>query len=107
MRITEHLYQLCGSCYGTNSSIYALDAGDELIVSDVGFSSKQLTLSVDWQISNCLRGVSCMASLGTVLEGYTKAPRTETEKRQLAEKKERIRTGFSPSLSGLVLGALR
>ena len=42
MRITEHLYQLCGSCYGTNSSIYALDAGDELIVFDAGFSSKQL-----------------------------------------------------------------
>ena len=44
MRITEHLYQLCGSCYGTNSSIYALDAGDALILFDAGFSSKQLAV---------------------------------------------------------------
>ena len=42
MRISEHVYQLTGSCYGTNSSIYALDAGDELILFDAGFTDYQM-----------------------------------------------------------------
>ena len=42
MRITEHLYQLSGTCYGTNSSTYVLDAGEELILFDAGFTSYQL-----------------------------------------------------------------
>lgn len=42
MKITEHIYQLSGSCYGTNSSIYALDAGKELILFDAGFTDYQM-----------------------------------------------------------------
>lgn len=42
MRISEHVYQLAGSCYGTNSSIYALDAGEELILIDAGFTDYQM-----------------------------------------------------------------
>lgn len=42
MRISEHVYQLAGSCYGTNSSIYVLDAGDELILFDAGFTDYQI-----------------------------------------------------------------
>ena len=42
MRITEHLYQLSGTCYGTNSSTYVLDAGEELVLFDAGFTPYQL-----------------------------------------------------------------
>ena len=42
MRLSEHVYQLSGSCYGTNSSIYCLDAGEELILFDAGFTDYQM-----------------------------------------------------------------
>lgn len=42
MHITDHIYQLSGSCYGINSSMYALDAGTELILFDAGFTDHQM-----------------------------------------------------------------
>ena len=42
MRISEHMYQLSGSCYGTNSSIFGLDAGQKLILFDAGFTGYQM-----------------------------------------------------------------
>lgn len=42
MRITDHVFQLSGSCYGTNSSMYVLDAGRELILFDAGFTDYQM-----------------------------------------------------------------
>lgn len=44
MRISEHVFQLAGSCYGTNSSIYVLDAGEELILFDAGFTDYQMEI---------------------------------------------------------------
>ncbi len=41
MRLTEHVYQLSGVQYGTNSNSYVIDAGDQLILIDAGFSQLQ------------------------------------------------------------------
>lgn len=41
MKLTEHVYQLSGVPYGTNSNSYAIDAGDCLILIDAGFSALQ------------------------------------------------------------------
>lgn len=50
----------------------------------------ELEIPFNRQINNRLRGVSRMASLEIVLEGYAKAPLTDAEKQQLAEKKNAI-----------------
>lgn len=41
MRITQHMYQISGSCYGTNSSTYVLDAGEYLVLFDAGYTEHQ------------------------------------------------------------------
>ena len=41
MRITEHIYKLTGIEYGINSSIYALDAGDSIVLLDLGYNEAQ------------------------------------------------------------------
>lgn len=44
MKITEHIYQISGTSYGTNSSNYVLDAGDRLILFDAGYSDFQMEI---------------------------------------------------------------
>ena len=41
MRITEHIYKLTGIEYGINSSMYALDAGDSIVLLDLGYNEAQ------------------------------------------------------------------
>lgn len=44
MKITEHIYQVSGNSFGTNSSNYILDAGDQLILFDAGYSEPQMQI---------------------------------------------------------------
>ena len=41
MRLTEHLFKTSGVEYGTNSNTFALDAGEEIILFDLGFDEVQ------------------------------------------------------------------
>ena len=41
MRITEHVYKLTGIEYGINSSIYGIDAGDSVVLLDLGYQPNQ------------------------------------------------------------------
>ena len=50
----------------------------------------ELEIPFDRETNNRLRGVSRMASLEIVLEGYQKAPLTEGEKQALADKKNAL-----------------
>lgn len=41
MKLTENIYQLSGVPYGTNSNSYLIDAGEQLILIDTGYSVLQ------------------------------------------------------------------
>ncbi|HHV11009.1 MAG TPA: MBL fold metallo-hydrolase [Clostridiales bacterium] len=41
MKITDNIYQISGLAFGTNSNAYVIDAGEELILIDAGFSDYQ------------------------------------------------------------------
>ena len=41
MKITEHLYQISGVQYGTNSNIYALRTEEGLVLIDCGYQEEQ------------------------------------------------------------------
>lgn len=44
MKITEHIYQVSGNSFGTNSSNYIVDAGKELVLFDAGYSDYQMEI---------------------------------------------------------------
>ena len=50
MKITEHIYQVSGNSFGTNSSTYIAEAGEQLILFDAGYSAYQLEV-----VSNTLK----------------------------------------------------
>ncbi len=62
MRLTEHLYKTSGVEYGTNSNTYALDAGNEIILLDLGFDE------VQWK-----RMMECLNFWGLSAKNITKA----------------------------------
>ena len=44
MRLTPHVYQLCGNMYGSTDNIYAIDAGDSLVLVDTGLGKRDLDI---------------------------------------------------------------
>lgn len=44
MRLSTHVYLVCGSMYGSHQNVYAIDTGQSLILIDTGLNEK------DWQI---------------------------------------------------------
>lgn len=44
MRLTPHVYQLCGNMYGSTDNVYGIAAGDALVLVDTGFGKKDLDI---------------------------------------------------------------
>ena len=56
MRLTKHLYQVCGRNYGSHQNVYVVDVGSSLIMIDTGLNNRDRAIIFDnlryWKLND-------------------------------------------------------